>query len=141
MKLAANQPILGKMDHNILMNYLKSNDARTLFNRYDAEELLAELKKAKVVADDKVPEDVIRLNSTVKVLDGHENRTIELTLVTPKQADIKKKRISVMSPVGIALLGYKKGEHVIWKVPSGEKRFFIVDVRNEYVDNPTEFVS
>jgi regulator of nucleoside diphosphate kinase len=56
---------------------------------------------------------------------------MELVLVMPDQADIKQKKISVMAPVGTALIGFKKGEKVNWHVPAGEKTFAILDVVNQ----------
>lgn len=132
MKKTQGQPILGKIDHAIIMNYLKSSQARTLFNRYDAEELLNEIGKACIVNDQQLPEDVVRLNSKVKIRDEAQ-KVIELTVVTPKMANIKERKISVMSPMGIALIGYRKGQRVTWKVPLGEKQFTVLDVRYEPV--------
>lgn len=131
MRTTTERPVLSKIDYSTIMNYLISGQARTLFNRFDVEELLAEIKKAKLVDDKDMPADVVRLNSTVQVFDEFAGKVIELTLVTPKLANIKEKRISVLSPVGIALIGCRKGHQVAWKVPSGEKRFNIVDVKQE----------
>jgi regulator of nucleoside diphosphate kinase len=131
MRTTTEQPVLSKIDHGIIMNYLKSNQARTLFNRFDAEDLLAEINKAKLVDDNKMPADIVRLNSTVKVYDEDAGKLVELTLVTPKMANIKENKISVMSPVGIALIGCRKGHRVVWKVPLGKKHFKIVDVKQE----------
>ena len=128
MQLATEAPIIGKLDHTTIMSHLQSGQAGSLFNRFDREDLLAELKKATVVDDNKLPLDVIRLNSTVFVRD-EQDKEIELTLVIPGLANIKERKISVMSPVGIALLGCRKGQEVVWRVPHGEKRFFIVDVK------------
>jgi regulator of nucleoside diphosphate kinase len=128
MQITTDLPVIGKIDHATIMAHLKSGQAGSLFNRFDAEELLAELKKARLVEDDKLPGDVIRLNSTVQVRD-EKDKLVELTLVIPSIANIKERKISVMSPVGIALIGCRKGQQVVWRVPQGEKRFFIVDVK------------
>ncbi len=128
MHTTTEAPIISKIDHATIMSHLLSGQAGSLFNRYDREDLLAELKKARLVEDNKLPPDVIRLNSTVFVRD-EQDKAIELTLVIPALANIKERKISVMSPVGIALIGSRKGQQVLWRVPQGEKRFFIVDVR------------
>jgi regulator of nucleoside diphosphate kinase len=52
-------------------------------------------------------------------------------LVAPDKADIKEKRISVMSPIGTALIGFRKGQKVKWQVPAGKKTFTILEVINE----------
>lgn len=120
---------MSKLDHSIIMQYLKSGESRTLFNRYDIEDFLTEMKHVQVVEDHELPNDIIKLNSVVKIKDEADNKVIELMLVTPKQADIKTRRISVMSPIGIALIGYRQGQRVKWKVPLGERSFYIMEVK------------
>ena len=58
---------------------------------------------------------------------------MELMLVTPDKADIKEKRISVMAPIGTALIGFRKGQKVKWQVPAGKKTFTILEVINEAI--------
>jgi regulator of nucleoside diphosphate kinase len=53
-----------------------------------------------------------------------------LVVVIPEQANIKEKKISVMAPIGTALLGFRQGEQVAWDVPSGRKTFTIMQVIN-----------
>ena len=101
---------------------------RNTFDRNNAEEMQAELNKAKLVNSDNFPADVVRLNSKVKIKDEIEGKAFELTLVTPERANIKQKKVSIMSPVGTALIGYRKGQKVQWRVPSGEKTFTILEV-------------
>jgi regulator of nucleoside diphosphate kinase len=50
--------------------------------------------------------------------------------VLPQQADIKKKKISVLAPIGTALIGFRKGRKVSWNVPAGKKDFKIMEVTN-----------
>ena len=128
MNTTTRSSTISKLDHATIMNHLESGPAGALFNRFDKEKLLEELKKAQVVADDKLPDDVIRLNSTVTIRD-EADKIIELTLVIPSMANIKQRKISVISPVGIALLGASKGQQVEWRAPHGEKRFLVLDVK------------
>jgi regulator of nucleoside diphosphate kinase len=51
--------------------------------------------------------------------------------VTPDKADIKEKKVSVMAPLGTALIGFKKGQRVKWQMPAGKKTFTILEVINE----------
>jgi len=55
---------------------------------------------------------------------------LELMLVLPEKADLGSGKVSVMAPIGVALLGYRQGEEISWQVPAGKKRFKIVEVRN-----------
>jgi regulator of nucleoside diphosphate kinase len=124
--------IVRKDDYELIVSYLKGNSSRNLFDRHNAEELNAELRKAKLVTKDNFPADVVRLNSKVKIKDETEKKVLEVMLVTPEKADIKQNMVSIMSPVGTALIGYRKGQKVNWKVPSGLKTFTILDVSNYY---------
>ena len=80
---------------------------------------------------DNFPDDVVRINSTVRVKAEGVNKIMEFMLVTPDKADIKEKKVSVMAPVGIALIGFRKGQQVNWQVPAGKKTFTILDVVND----------
>ena len=130
MALIQQQPVLAKSDHAIIMQYLRSGETRTLFNRMDADEMVAEIKRAAVIDDDALPADVVRLNSKVKIKDEKESKLIELTVVTPKLANIKERKVSVMSPIGIAIIGCREGQRIAWRGPGGDKRLTIVEVGN-----------
>jgi regulator of nucleoside diphosphate kinase len=56
---------------------------------------------------------------------------MELMIVTPDKADIKKRKISIMAPLGTALIGFRQGQKVNWQVPSGKKTFTIMEVIND----------
>lgn len=125
-----NSLILTKDDHALLLSYLKAWwQNKTVDKRY-AEELQKELKKAKIVNTVDVPADVVRLNSKVIIKTAGKDETMELTLVTPEQANIKERKISIMAPIGTALIGFRKGQKVKWNVPAGKKTFTILDVIN-----------
>jgi regulator of nucleoside diphosphate kinase len=130
MKKTKEQLILRKDDYELLVNYLKGNINSNSFDKHNAEELSTELKKAKLVNDNQFPEDVVGLNSKVTIKDESEDKTMAVTLVKPDMSDIKEKKISIMSPIGTALIGFRKGQKVKWKVPAGMKTFLIVDVDN-----------
>jgi regulator of nucleoside diphosphate kinase len=93
--------------------------------------LHAELKKAKLVNKDDFPIDVVRLNSKVRIKAEDKDEVIELMLVTPDKANIKERRISIMAPIGTALIGFRQGQKVKWQVPAGKRTFTIVEVTNE----------
>jgi regulator of nucleoside diphosphate kinase len=124
--------VLTKNDYHTIMSYVKKGLSAITFNRRDAEELERELKNAKLVNSDDLPADVVRLNSTVVIREEKENKLLELTLVTPEKANIKQRLVSIMSPIGTALIGFRKGQQVKWKVPAGKKTFTILDVQNQY---------
>jgi len=130
MKKLNNQLVLMKDDYNLLKTYLINRSGKTSFDRQNAENLFAELKKAKLVSKDEFPADVVRLNSTVRIKPDDKDYVMELTIVTPDKADSKERKISIMSPIGTALIGFRQGRNVKWQVPSGKKTFTILEVNN-----------
>ena len=90
--------------------------------------LEGELARAKVVAPARLPADVISMNSTVWFRDVDTDEIERFVLVYPHDADIRRDRISVLAPVGTALLGYQVGDVIRWRVPQGNRRLEIVKV-------------
>ena len=119
-----------KDDYTLLKAYLNNRPVKTTFDRQNADDLIAELKKAKLVSKDEFPANVVRLNSTVRIKPEDKDYVMELKIVTPDKADIKERKISIMSPIGTALIGFRQGENVKWQVPSGKKTFTILEVKN-----------
>lgn len=128
MKHAEQPLVLRKDDYDLLLSYLRGLSGPAVFSRQEAEELQAELQRAQVVDQEAFPPDVVRINSRVTV--AEKDKVMELTLVTPEKANIKERKVSVMAPIGAALLGFRKGQQVQWKVPAGVKTFTIVNVEN-----------
>ena len=120
-----------KDDYEFLKASLPVYKNTGAFHKESIESLEGELKKAKVVERDQFPDDVVRIDSMVMIMDISSGKEMELRLVLPKDEDPKKKNISVMAPVGTALIGFRKGDVVKWKVPAGEKKFRIKDVKND----------
>ena len=87
----------------------------------------AEMRRAKVVPSGKVPSDVITMHSKVILsFDGGEDE--EYTLVYPDEANLAENKLSVLSPVGTAILGYRAGDVVNWEVPEGNVTIAIKSV-------------
>lgn len=82
-----------------------------------AEELLSELDRAKVVADESVPRHVVRMGSVVEFSSDNDRRRV--TLVYPQEADIAAGKVSVLTPVGAALIGLSEGESISWTARDG----------------------
>lgn len=82
-------------------------------------ELEAELARAKVVEPKDVPPTVVTMNSTVRFKVESSSDEFELTLVYPKDSDLSGKTISILAPVGSALLGLSQGDEIEWPKPGG----------------------
>ena len=91
------------------------------------EKLSRELDRAKIVTGDEMPDDVIRFNSTVTIETVY-NVKKTYQLVTPERSDIKKNRISILAPMGLALFGYAEGDEILWQFPAGESKIKIIEV-------------
>jgi regulator of nucleoside diphosphate kinase len=94
----------------------------------EAHALEAELRRAKIVAANAVPPDVITMNSRAELLDLDTGECMEFTLVFPEEADVGEGKISVLAPVGTGMLGYKVGDTFERRAPYGMRRLKVVAV-------------
>ena len=131
MKTKKSKLIIGKEDFETLNAYVRGLKSMRDFDRKNAASLEDELKKATVVEKEKLPGDVVRLNSRVIVQEGTKDKLIELVLVVPDKANIKERKVSVFAPIGTALIGFRQGQKVRWNVPAGSKTFTIMKVDNQ----------
>ena len=84
--------------------------------------LVEELERAQVLAKDHQPKNIVRMGSIVQFRDNATGRVQTITLVYPGEADISKGTISVLTPVGTALIGLQAGHSIAWEAPGGEAR-------------------
>lgn len=107
---------------------ISSLDAERLYDLIDSlpknslagiSELESELGRANIVDPKKIPSTIVTMNSTVKFLVKSTQSEIELTLVYPKDVDSSGKTISILAPVGSALLGLSQGDEIEWPKPGG----------------------
>ena len=85
-----------------------------------AEALQAELDRAEVVGHDQVPAGVVTINSRVHCREESSGKDYHLTLVYPQDAGGEGK-VSVLAPMGTALLGLSVGQHIDWPAPGGKQ--------------------
>jgi regulator of nucleoside diphosphate kinase len=103
-------------------------------NTENLEKLKAELDRAHIVPEPELPGNVIAMNSTVELEDLEDGEILTYTLVFPENADVESGKISILAPLGMAMLGFKVGDEFEWPVPAGTLR---VRVRR-LVENTTE---
>jgi len=92
------------------------------------EKLEEELDRAIVVPSKDIPGDVVTMNAQIRVRDLDSEKETILRLVFPVDADYEQGRVSILAPIGTALIGYRAGDTVEWKVPAGVKRLRIAAV-------------
>jgi regulator of nucleoside diphosphate kinase len=102
--------------------------------RWEELHLLAladELDEAEIVEPECVPPDVVTMRSRVRVLDMVSGETASYTISYPTEADFDAGRLSVLAPIGAALLGYREGDVVQWPVPGGVRVLKIEKVEHQ----------
>jgi len=92
------------------------------------EKLAAELDRARVVAPEDIPQDIITMNSTAQLRELLTDDVMTYTLVFPDRADYEAGRISVLAPIGTAMLGQRDGDEFEWEVPAGPVRLRVEKV-------------
>lgn len=123
--------VMTEADYGRLQRLIES--ARR-FRPRDAEhvdDLEQELERAVVVRSGEIPHDVVTMNSRVRVQDLNSGHELVYQIVFPKDADVDSNRISALAPIGTALLGYRVGTTVELQVPSGLRRFHILNVEDQ----------
>ncbi len=123
------KPVISYTDYNILKSLVTNYPAH--LKTKEIGQLMDELASADIVDDSQMNDDIIRLNSYFEAEDVHTKRLFKLTITLPEQANLKEHKISVFSPLGIALLGFKKGMTIEWSLPGGRKTIKIVEVVNQ----------
>jgi regulator of nucleoside diphosphate kinase len=109
--------ILSRFDHERLERLLEKVGPRP-----DLEALREELERAEIVEPEAVPADVVTMNSVVRFVDEDSGRESEVKLVFPGHADVEARQISVLAPIGSALLGLSVGDSIDWPLPNGRTR-------------------
>jgi regulator of nucleoside diphosphate kinase len=135
--------VLTQPDRDRLVNLLKTYTAhRALGNARS--ELYTVVNSADIVSPSAIPQSVVTMNSIVSLIDLTNGLIRTCTLVYPGEANVDRLKISVLAPLGAALLGRSEGESIEFTVPAGTKRFFIQKVlyqpeaqRNQMTDNLT----
>ncbi len=96
-----------------------------------SEKLEAELDRAQVVPLAEVPPDVVVMESELEYEDAATGRRRQVQLVYPNDADAATGKVSVLAPLGCALLGLRIGQEIEWEMPGGDRSLRIVAVRRE----------
>jgi regulator of nucleoside diphosphate kinase len=94
-----------------------------------ADGLRSELDRARIVEPSEIPQDVVTMNSTVRFTDEESGKEFERTLCYPEEVTGGEDKVSILAPLGSALLGLAVGQRIDWPVPGGRMaRIRILDV-------------
>ena len=97
-------------------------------NRKYLDSLEEELERAEVVQQKDIPADVITMRSTVRLKDLVTSEEVIYQLMFPTEANFDEGKISVLAPIGTAMIGYRQGDVIEWGVPSGVRRLRVEEV-------------
>ena len=128
--------IVTDTDLGRLRGLLGGMNQASILDRGHLDQLQSELERALVLPSDEVPVGVVTIDSLVRVVDLDTGKRSVLTLVLPAEADIAARRISVLAPVGTALLGLRASDDVECTMPGGRRRLHI-----EHVIQPNQIVA
>ncbi len=111
-----------EQDHQKLMQLLEGARQRQHRDLAHVEQLDDELDRAHIVPAGEIPPDVVTMNSQVALRDLDTGGEMVLTLVFPHEANVDQQRVSVLAPLGTAVLGYRSGDIIEWQVPGRTRR-------------------
>lgn len=114
--------VVTESDARRLRGLLGAHREASLRDQEHLHELKSELERALVVDAAELPAGAITMHSRVQVLDLASGERKEYLLVFPSDADVAARRISVLAPLGTALLGHREGDELEWEMPGGLRR-------------------
>ena len=130
--MKAQKIIIGEEDFQRLKNMIaEMSGVRNSDTREHLARLEEEIDSATIMSKEKMPPDIVTMDSTVSFVEEDTGESFFYTLTWPQSADIEQNKISILAPVGMALLGYATGDIVEWDVPSGRKKFRIEAIRQK----------
>jgi regulator of nucleoside diphosphate kinase len=115
-------------DYNKLSDYIKNAKIQAGIEFDYVQKLKEEIEKAEIVEAEKIDNNVVTMNSIVLVKDIETGEIEKYEIVFPERANIDEGKISILSPVGCALLGYRIMDEIELNTPSGIRKLRVEDV-------------
>lgn len=122
-----NRIVITESDYQRLMGLLRFSSIKAT-EQGVIDRLFKNLNAAKMLKQEDIDKNIITMNSRVKLKDLTSMREAEITITYPQDAEPRERRISILSEIGLALLGRKESELVSWKIPKGVGRFEIAEI-------------
>lgn len=120
--------IINTLDYSRIQQCISEAKQFNSITVVEATSLMKELKLGKLVEPEKIPSDVVTMNSIVKISFIDSKKTVAFQIVYPDKADLKNNKISIFSPIATALIGYKIGDEIEWCVPAGITKIKIEEI-------------
>ena len=110
-------------------DFLRIKHILSFQNSSEFENLEVELDRAKIIEEDKIPKGLVQMNTKFKFVVMNEGKTMVITIVYPEDADFTAGKVSVLAPLGSALIGLQAEQEINWMFPDGKvKRLKILEV-------------
>lgn len=119
-----------------LRHVVGSTTSLPALNRQHLDTLTAALDRAIVVEASEISPDVIRMHTRVQIRESQSGRMETYTLVFPSEADVHLNLISVLAPLGTALLGRREGDRLRWPVPGGVRELIVERILQQAAYTP-----
>jgi regulator of nucleoside diphosphate kinase len=120
--------VVSRLDQARLQEQIKWMEYQQGYTSQEVAKLQIELEQAQIVEPHLIPADVVTLNTVVVVKFLSTGKEFTFRLVYPQDANAKQDRVSVFSPIGVALLGYQKGDIIQWNAPGGKINIQVKDI-------------
>lgn len=114
--------VITELDRQRLMDLIVEAQSGEYRRSIYLEKLRGELDRARIVPPQEIPGDVITMNSKVVLRDMDSGEEETYTLVYPEDANMAEGKVSILAPIGTAMLGYRVGDMFEWEVPAGKRR-------------------
>lgn len=126
-------PVFCKKDYQFLRELILKSKNDT--NSKEVGLLSQELDRAIISEESLLDNSIIRINSHVTIEDVKANKQMKIQIVLPSLSDIKERKISILAPLSVAIIGFKENDQVDWELPAGIKTLKIIEVNNASVSN------
>lgn len=123
-----NRIIVNKLDYSRIHQCIDFAKRQNTIGASEADILLNELHSAELVEPRDMPDDVVTMNSVVRISFLNTGKSVQFQIVYPDAANIKENKISIFSPVATALIGYRVSDEIEWLVPSGMTKIRIDEI-------------
>ena len=127
METATKNIIVTANDHKVFKKLIETSHTVDPIEKKSHRKLYEELKTAVIIKEEDFPKNIVRLNSIVTIQTSF-GRKDGMHLVLPSEGDLSKRKLSIMSPMGAALIGYLEGDKVPWNLPMGSEDILIEKV-------------
>lgn len=117
-------------DINAIKKLTADNGSVYGSNRKYFEQLIKEVSRAKVIKKEQTPDGLVRLGSMVEIIDEQSAEKTVFKLVLPQEASPDDDKVSILAPIGTAVIGYRQNDVIEWKVPLGIRRIKLNKVEN-----------